>query len=157
MVVHYPTTNLAATGRIMDFDTFVKLVQQRGRLSSREAAVGAIRATLETLGERLSGGELKDVCAQLPREIAYYLSRGSRFERLPLPDFYARISMREPCDFTEAAFHARAVISVLELALSAGEYAGVRAQFPAEFNDLFESRDFIEESPVASAPGRDQS
>lgn len=140
----------------MDYETFVGLVQSRARLGSREAAIAAIRATLETMGERLVGGELKDIASQLPREIAYYLTRATTAQKLSLQDFHARVGAREPCDPPQAVFHARVVMSVLELALSEGEVRDMRAQLPAEFNDLFEHREFLGKSPAAHAPGREQ-
>ena len=140
----------------MDYETFVGLVQNRARLGSREAAIAAIRATLETLGERLVGGELKDVASQLPREIAYYLTRATTTQKLSLRDFYGRVAAREPCDLPQAVFHARVVMSVLEEALSEGEVRDMRAQFPAEYDDLFEHREFLQEPAAARAPNREQ-
>ncbi len=50
----------------MKYDEFISQVQRRANLASREEAERATRATLETLGERLAGGEAKDLAAQLP-------------------------------------------------------------------------------------------
>lgn len=54
----------------MDHDEFIGQVQHRARLSSRGDAQTAVRATLETLAERLAGGEPSDLAAQLPDEYA---------------------------------------------------------------------------------------
>ncbi len=40
----------------MQYDQFVGQVQSRAPLASNGEAIAAIRATLETLGERLAGG-----------------------------------------------------------------------------------------------------
>ncbi len=53
----------------MKHDEFIGQMQYRARLSSRGAAERATRATLETLAERLAGGEARDLAAQLPPEI----------------------------------------------------------------------------------------
>ena len=52
----------------MKHDEFIGQVQHRARLSSRGEAERATRATLETLAERLAGGEEQDLAAQLPAE-----------------------------------------------------------------------------------------
>src|SRR5947209_11217991 len=59
----------------MKYDEFISQVQHRAKLNSREDAVRASSATLETLGERLAGGEAKDLASQLPQELALYLER----------------------------------------------------------------------------------
>jgi uncharacterized protein (DUF2267 family) len=125
----------------MKHDAFIGQVQYRARLSSRGAAERATRATLETLAERLAGGEAKDLAAQLPPEIAEHL-RGewsAMGERFSLDEFFRRVSQREGADLPDAVFHARAVIEVLSEAVSRGEMDDVRAQLPAEFDRLFEA------------------
>ncbi len=125
----------------MKHDEFIGQVQHRARLSSRGAAERATRATLETLAERLAGGEAKDLAAQLPLEIAEHL-RGqwsALGERFSLDEFFRRVSLREGVELSDAVFHARAVIEVLNEAVSRGEMDDVRAQLPTEFDRLFES------------------
>ncbi len=125
----------------MKHDEFIGQVQHRARLSSRGAAERATRATLETLAERLAGGEAKDLASQLPQEIAEHLRRewSGVGERFSLEEFFRRVSMREGIDLPDAVFHARAVIEVVKEAVSTGEIDDVRAQLPAEFDRLFES------------------
>ncbi|SRR6266851_4822569 len=125
----------------MKHDEFIGQVQHRARLSSRGAAERATRATLETLAERLAGGEAKDLAAQLPPELAEHLRGGwsAMGERFSLDEFFRRVSQREGADLPDAVFHARAVIEVLSEAVSQGEMDDVRAQLPAEFNRLFEA------------------
>ena len=125
----------------MKHDEFIGQVQHRARLSSRGEAERATRATLETLAERLAGGEAKDLAAQLPQEIAEHLRRewSGIGERFSLEEFFRRVSLREGVDLPDAIFHARAVIEVLSEAVSIGEMDDVRAQLPAEFDRLFEA------------------
>ena len=125
----------------MKHDEFIGQVQHRARLSSRGAAERATRATLETLAERLSGGEAKDLAAQLPPEIGEHL-RGSWSaigDRFSLDEFFKRVSRREGTDLPDAVFHARVVIEVLREAVSKGEMDDIRAQLPAEFDRLIEA------------------
>ena len=53
----------------MEHDEFVGQVQNRARLGSRGDAERAIRATLETLAERIADGTAQNLAAQLPVEI----------------------------------------------------------------------------------------
>ena len=125
----------------MKHDEFIGQVQHRARLSSRGEAERATRATLETLAERLAGGEAKDLAAQLPPEIGHHLlgQWSALGERFSLEEFFRRVSLREGVDPPRAVFHARAVIEVLREAVSPGELDDVRAQLPAEFDRLFEA------------------
>jgi uncharacterized protein (DUF2267 family) len=128
----------------MKHDEFIGKVQHFARLSSRGDAERATRAMLETLGERLAGGEPKDLASQLPREIGEYLLFGlaGMGEHLSLDEFFQRISKREGVDLPQAVFHARAVARVLWEAVSAGEMKDVLAQLPPEFDRFF--RDSLE-------------
>lgn len=122
----------------MQYDEFVGQVQARARLGSTGNAVAAIRATLQTLSERLFGGAASNLGAQLPREIAHYLQDVQTEERFGLDEFYSRVAKRENADYPDAVFHARVVMEVVAEAVTRGEMAKVRAQFPAEFDPLFE-------------------
>jgi len=121
----------------MTYEDFVGLVQHRAQLASIGEAVHAIHATLQTLGERLYGGEADDLASQLPREIGTYLQDAQLRENLSLREFYQRVALREELEYPDAVYHAKAVISVLLDAVSPGEIADMRAQLPAEFNDIF--------------------
>ncbi len=124
----------------MKHDEFIKQVQHHASLHSREDAELATRATLETLAERLVGGEAEDLASQLPRELAEYLRTGlaGAGVRFSMEEFFRRVSEREGVDLPKAINHARAVFAVLYKAVSPGEMADVRAQLPADFSQLFE-------------------
>lgn len=124
----------------MKYDEFVGQVQHYARLGSRGDAVTAIRATLQTLSERLSGGEAKDAASQLPREIGIYLRNSLEgiSQKFPLQEFYLRVSLRENVPLPKAIHHARAVMAVLRHAVSKGEMDDIQAQLPAEFSGLFD-------------------
>jgi uncharacterized protein (DUF2267 family) len=128
----------------MQHDQFIGQIQHRAQLSSRGDAERAVRATLETLAERLAGGEAKDLAAQLPRELGEHLRRAgsSGGERFSLDEFYRRVAEREGIDVGKAAYHARVVIEVLGEAVSLGEMRDVHAQLPDEFDPLFEGTGF---------------
>ncbi len=125
----------------MNYDEFIGKVQQRARLSSRADAERATRAVLETLAERLAGGEPKDLASQLPKELGRYLliPGAGAGVRYGLQDFYELVSQREGVDVAKAAYHVRAVASVLREAVSPGEWEDVLAQLPTDYDRILES------------------
>jgi uncharacterized protein (DUF2267 family) len=123
----------------MKYNEFIGNVQNRARLGTQGEAVRATRATLEVLGERLFGGEAKDLAAQLPEEIGVYLKQDGESDAFGLSKFYELVSDREGVDLPEAVHHARSVISVVKEAVTAGELDDVRGQLPQEYDDLFEA------------------
>lgn len=123
----------------MTYDEFVGQVQHEARLASSGQAVRTIRATLETLGERLHGGAAGNLAAQLPHEIGLYLLEPVFKEPFEIEEFFRRVSIRDGgVEIPLAIFHARAVIDVVRRAVSAGALEHVRAQLPEEYNRLFE-------------------
>jgi uncharacterized protein (DUF2267 family) len=125
----------------MNFDEFIGQVQHRARLSDRAHAERATRAVLETLAQRLSGGEPKDIASQLPPEIGRYLLEQTSGEgaRFGARDFYDLVAMREGVEISDAAYHTRAVASVLRDAISPGEWRNILAQLPPDLDRVFES------------------
>jgi uncharacterized protein (DUF2267 family) len=121
------------------YDEFLGQVRHRARLGSRGEAERATRATLETLAERLVGGEARDLAAQLPPELAHFLQPPDAGigTKLTLDELFETVSMREGVELEEATFHARVVIGVLTEAVSQGEIQDVRVQLPAAFAQLF--------------------
>lgn len=122
----------------MNYHEFLGAVQNQARLDNDSAAVSAVRATLETLGERLAGGQAEHIAAQLPEEIGYYLEQPDKDESFELDDFYQRVAEREGVDYPNAVYHARIVMRVLSDAVTPGEMKDLRAQLPDEFDDLFD-------------------
>lgn len=122
----------------MNYDEFVGQVQHRARLGTEGETVKAIRVTLEVLGERLFGEEAENLAAQLPSEIGQYLRQVDTSKSFDLDEFFKRVSQREGVDLPDANFHARAVMSVVKDAVTAGEFQDMRAQLPDEYDPLFE-------------------
>ncbi len=122
----------------MNYTDFINRVHARAHLDSTEQAVSAVRATLETLAERIHPGEAKDVASQLPNELAgYLLKHRASPERFTADEFVQRIGLREQCDSATAQSHARGVIGVLEEALSPGELHDLRSELPLDFDSFF--------------------
>lgn len=123
----------------MNYDEFIGQVQARARLGSTGEAVRATRATLAVLGQRLFGGEVEDLAAQLPSEVGYYLQQTEASESFGLNEFFRRVSEHEGVDLPDAVHHARVVISVVQEAVTPSEVKDIRAQLPDEFDPLFEA------------------
>jgi uncharacterized protein (DUF2267 family) len=119
----------------MNHDEFVGQVQHRAHLPSRGDAETIIRATFETLGERLQKESADHVAAQLPPELGRHL-RNRIFEHLTLQDFNERVAEREHGDVEKATFHARCVLDTLRTAVSTGAVQKIRLQLPKEFQPL---------------------
>lgn len=127
----------------MEQDAFIAQVRQRADLASPSDAERAIRATLETLGQRLSGaGELaNNLASQLPTPLGQYLHAGAEqpFEYLSLAEFLDKVREREGVELPEATRHARVVIEVLGEVLTGNSVNKIRGALPLEFAPLFEN------------------
>jgi uncharacterized protein (DUF2267 family) len=123
----------------MKHDEFIKHVQSVAQLDSREEAERATRATLETLKERIVGDEASQLAAQLPKDLAQCLQgrEGQFGEHFPIEEFYQRVSEKEGVEATAAATHVRAVFTVLQAAVTPGEFDDVRANFSEDYEELF--------------------
>jgi uncharacterized protein (DUF2267 family) len=116
----------------MHYEEFTGQVQARARLGSRQVAERAVRATLETVAERVPDGVADHLAAQLPGEAAAPLRRviaehestprmraearvsGEHFD---LPIFAARVAWRTATSEDEALRQASAVLEVLDAAV----------------------------------------
>lgn len=120
----------------MKHDEFVGQLQHRAHLASRGEAETAIRATLETLADRIPQATAFHLAAQLPLEIAQPLLHGT-LQHLDVDDFLKRIAERENKSLSTAAFHARLVLSLVTQAVSHGIMLKVRRELPESFSMLF--------------------
>jgi uncharacterized protein (DUF2267 family) len=121
----------------MTHDEFVGQVQHRAQLPSRGDAETIIRATLETLAERLQPQAAAHVAAQLPAELGHHLRSADRFEHLTMKEFVERIAKRERADPQKAIFHAQCVFDIVCEAISPGAVRKLKQQLPAEFHGFF--------------------
>lgn len=121
----------------MDYHQFIKNVQERAHLSSKDEALNVTRATLETLGERLFQ-ETEQLAAQLPADLANFLTSGTSNQKYEFDEFLQRIGEREGTDPQTARQHAEAVIEVLSEAVTEGEIEDVIEVLPKEYRQLFE-------------------
>ena len=121
-------------------DDFHARVAQRAGLDG-ERAPRATDAVLETLADRITGGEVDDLERLLPPELHPPLERGKAQTNgaarpLSLDDFVRSIAEREGVTPDEAFEHARAVFATLRETVGEDELSDVRAQLPDDYAAL---------------------
>ncbi|MFG2054751.1 DUF2267 domain-containing protein [Micromonospora sp. NPDC048930] len=124
----------------MHYVTFVERVARRTGTSD-ERAGELTRATLETLAERLTGGEVLDLAAQLPKPLWQVLRPHPRTEaadRFGAAEFVARVARRAGCDENAARDAVRAVFTTLRESITSGEFHDVVVQLPRDYRDMVE-------------------
>jgi uncharacterized protein (DUF2267 family) len=118
----------------LDRDRFIELVGQSARIGF-DSAERAVRAMLETLGERIDRGEAQQIAEQLPPEIAPWVATGGPAQGFDVDEFLRRVAEREGVAGPEAERHARAVFQVLRHVLE-NEFDDVVAELPKDFAPL---------------------
>lgn len=119
----------------MDLPHLVEIVAQRAELD-RDGAERALRATLQTLTERLPEDLVRRLAGRLPPELRSVTGAGAPPQDFGLDEFLRRVSEREQVDVAAAGRHARAVFFALGRALPAEDVLGLAAALPREFAPL---------------------
>jgi uncharacterized protein (DUF2267 family) len=122
---------------VVDAETFLGAVAEHAGVD-RDRARRAAEAVLETLAERIAGGEVDDLVERLPMELHAPLRRGrdatgGQASRLDLAAFVHRVAEREGASDPEAAQHARAVLAALHETVGDAEFRDVTAQLPEDY------------------------
>ena len=118
---------------------FFHSVAERSVLS-REEAADLSRATLQTLADRLSGGEARDLAAELPEPLAQSLRSGDEAAKsFGLEEFVRRVSEHTGLTAPEASRGIRAVLMTVRDVADDEEYTEMMSQLPQEFRTLVAS------------------
>jgi uncharacterized protein (DUF2267 family) len=127
---------------VVQTERFLRRVAERGALDldDLEPAWWATEAVLETLAERIAGGEVDDLLERLPLELRPPLKRGrrrtgGRAQSLSLDEFVRRVAEREGTDPFTARDHIRAVFLTLREAVGDDEFFDVTVQLPRDYVD----------------------
>jgi uncharacterized protein (DUF2267 family) len=125
---------------VVDADIFLGKVADRTGLDRRGARQAA-EAVLQTLAERIAGGEVDDLVEHLPSELHAPLEHGKQEaggqpRTLSVDEFLQRVADREGVTFDQAAKHARAVLTVLHEEIPDSEFHDLTAQLPHEYDSL---------------------
>jgi uncharacterized protein (DUF2267 family) len=116
-------------------EQFLAAVAAKAKLP-RETAERVTRATLETLAERLSKGQARDLAEQLPPELAPWLATEGGAEPFDVDEFLRRVARRADTDLQGAERAARAVFAALGRTVSGEEIDDVAAELPQDFAPL---------------------
>ena len=108
--------------------------------SDRATAQTAADAVLETLAERIAGGEADDIADVLPEQLREAIRRGrersgAKAQRMSLDEFVRRVADREGVTYEEALEHARAVLSTMREALPPKELSDLLAELPRGYQE----------------------
>ncbi|WP_051324666.1 DUF2267 domain-containing protein [Candidatus Solirubrobacter pratensis] len=117
------------------YERFVTAVQQKASIN-REAAERAAQATLQTLAERLSQGQARDLAAQLPEPLAGWLFTDTDAAPFGLEEFLRRVAERLGVDVESAQRYAHAVFTALGRTVDPSEIADMTAELRQEFAPL---------------------
>jgi uncharacterized protein (DUF2267 family) len=124
-------------------DKFVRRVAERAVLDE-DRAWQATEAVLETLGERIAGGEVHDLLVHLPVHLHPALGRGDeasggKAKGMSVDEFVSRVAEREQSGFEDAREHVRAVLTTLRETVPEDEFVDVVAQLPRQYDELLGS------------------
>lgn len=141
----------------MNRSEFVDSVARRSGIPQPQAEA-LTRATLQTLAERLTAGEAKDLGEQLPRELRDDLCQAQGgAEPFGLAEFIQRVSARAGVDTTLAGRSLPAVFKTICKEVTSEEFDDLLAQLPAEFWEVREpvgARTGVQRRPQVA--GRDR-
>jgi uncharacterized protein (DUF2267 family) len=108
--------------------------------TDRETGRRATDAVVQTLGARISEGEVKDLEAELPAELSDALERGLAESRaakkMSEQEFLARIAELEGIEPAEADRHAHAMFQAVREALSPKEFSDMASQLSEDYAPL---------------------
>lgn len=125
----------------MSYDEFISKVAERATRGDRDKAADLTRASLQTLAERISGGEADDLASQLPQELKGWLTgKQERAEDFDIEEFTKRVWQRAGLPSQEDAERGVvAVFATLREAVTGGEFDDVLSQLPDQYRRLIPS------------------
>jgi uncharacterized protein (DUF2267 family) len=120
-----------------DYAGFIATVEREADVP-HDQAQRAVSATLETLAERISGGEAHDLAGQLPPELGRLVDghAGDGPRPLSAGEFFQRVQVREQVPIMEAQDHVRAVFVALRQTVDPAEIADLASELPRELEML---------------------
>jgi uncharacterized protein (DUF2267 family) len=125
---------------VLPLDDFLRRVADRAG-TDLETARLASEAVLETLAERLAGGEVSDLRKELPPELRGAMERGVEHtggvaRGMSLEEFLALVAVREGVPPVEALEHDRAVFATLRDAVTDKAFHDLTSELPKEYLEL---------------------
>jgi uncharacterized protein (DUF2267 family) len=123
---------------MMAVESFLRRVADRAGVREDDAR-RVTEAVLETLAERIAGGEVDDLIARLPVELHEPLRRGrdrtgGKASAMPLEEFERRVAAREGPGAADVRDHLRAVLATLRDAVGEDEFSDITVQLPRQYD-----------------------
>jgi uncharacterized protein (DUF2267 family) len=104
-----------------------------------------VRATLQTLAERISRGEARQLAEELPPELAPWLHKPDPYaESFDADEFLRRVAAREEADPSAAERDVRVVFAALSQTISPRELRDVTSEFDHTFAPLLPRGPYVE-------------
>jgi uncharacterized protein (DUF2267 family) len=122
----------------MNYDRFIAIVQREADAPDETTARTAVRAVFETMSERLMAGLIKSIRAQLPEEIARYLSLTRPHQAVDADEFLRRIVQRADTDVATAERYTKAVFVAFSRALEPDYFRAMLGELSKDFRPLTE-------------------
>jgi len=118
------------------YERFIVTIQQKAGASWAEAE-NAARATLGTLGERISRGDARALAGDLPEALrSWLLNTGADAEPFDAAEFVRRVAAREDVTLDTAERHVRAVFAALARLVRRPEMSHLLAELPDDYAAL---------------------
>jgi uncharacterized protein (DUF2267 family) len=117
-------------------DAFIEAVARQAEVPYDQAEV-LTHATLETLAERVTGGEARDLASELPKALRQDLRKArDTAESFDRGEFVRRVGVRAGTDAATAGSGASAVLTTLREGVSTGEFKDLVSQLPKDVREL---------------------
>lgn len=124
----------------MKYDDFITKVAERADVSL-ETADALTAATLQTLAERISGGEAAQLAEYLPEELRPYLTGAEEPAQHFGPQaFVRRVAERAGTDPDRATSGIRAVFATLREATPPEEFQDATTQLPKDYSRFLDAK-----------------
>ena len=122
----------------MQYDQLIALVAERAGLFKCDA-IDLTRATLATLADRIDGGAVRDLAAQLPGPLQdALLPTTEEAEAFSFEEFINRVAERTRRKSIVSESAVAAVMATLRDAVTPGEFDDILSQLPNDFQRLGE-------------------
>jgi uncharacterized protein (DUF2267 family) len=120
----------------MKYDEFLRAVEDRTGVADEEEAEQTAVVVLQTLSERLAGGEPKDLLSQLPAELKQKVKPVPEAIPMTAEEFVERVARELQLPPDEAQDRIRGVFGALREAVTAGEFEDVLSQLDRDYAAL---------------------
>jgi uncharacterized protein (DUF2267 family) len=125
----------------VNYGEFMNDVRDRTGLDRRQSEK-AVRAMLNTLAQRLAGGEPHDLASQLPKELKETVeltADAGAGVHWDADAFVTKVADREGCPPERAEIHVEAIFAALSDAITPGEFEDITSQLDRSYEALLPS------------------